>query len=280
MIIRITSTRVAIVTMLLLGTISLIASIGYNSSTLAFIGVGLVFWGGVLLYIRPQEYTKNVLLEAVLSPSLTTLYQMIRELGYKGDTTYLPPKYFANPETIKVYISRYKGRRLPTPEQTQLYDSQAIVRTPFGLLITPPGIQLSRLLEKSHGTSFIRTDFKSLQKDLPKIFVENLEIAENLELQVLIPGKEDYSASYTEMKSVGVRIKSTTVHARITKPIYNTAFKGPEESPQTTSSVGCPVCSAIAIAITKATCKPVRITDIKSSEDGNTLEANYKILEE
>jgi hypothetical protein len=43
--IRINSTGLAIATMLLPGTISLIASIGYNSSILAFIGLGLVFWG-------------------------------------------------------------------------------------------------------------------------------------------------------------------------------------------------------------------------------------------
>jgi hypothetical protein len=42
----------------------------------------------------------------------------------------------------------------------------------------------------------------------------------------------------------------------------------------------CPVCSAIAIAITKATGKPVRITDTKNSEDGNTIEASYEIIEE
>ena len=280
---RINSTGLAIVTMLLLGTISLIASIGYNSSVLAFIGLGLVFWGAVLLYIRPEEYTKKVLLEAVLSPSLTTLYQMIRELGYKGDTTYLPPKYFANPETTKVYISKYKRRRLPTPEQTQLYENQPLARTTLGILLTPPGTQLSKLLEKSLGTGFIKTDLKNLQQNLPKLFIENLEIAENLELQAendMTQRKEDYPASSTRMKRARARMKRTTVHAKITKPIYGNAFKEAEEPSQTTSSIGCPVCSAIAIAITKATGKPVRITDTRSSEDGNTIEASYEIIEE
>lgn len=261
--IRINSTGLAIVTMLLLGTISLIASIGYNSSVLAFIGLGLVFWGAVLLYIRPEEYTKKVLLEAALSPSLTTLNQMIRELGYKGDATYLPPKYFANPETTKVYISKHKHRSLPTPEQTQKYENQPIARTTQGMLLTPPGIQLSKLLEKSLGTTFIRTDLKNLQQNLPRLFIENLEIAENLEIRA----EDDMT-------------KSTTIHAKITKPFYADTFKEAEEPSQLTGSIGGPICSAIAIAITKATGKPVRITDTKSSEDGNTIEASYEIIEE
>jgi hypothetical protein len=201
---------------------------------------------------------------------------MIRELGYKGDATYLPPKYFANPETIKVYISNHKDTSLPTPEQTQLYENQPIARTTRGMLITPPGIQLSKLLEKSLGTSFIKTDLKNLQQNLPKLFIEDLEIAENLELQAendMTQRKEDYPASPT-------RMKSTTVHAKITKPIYGTIFNEAEEPSQIASSIGGPICSAIAIAITKATGKPVRITDTKSSEDGNTIEASYEILEE
>jgi hypothetical protein len=277
------STSLAIVTMLLLGVISLIASIGYNSSILAFIGLGSVFWGAILLYIRPEEYAKKVLLEAGLSPSLTTLYQMIQELGYKGDTTYLPPKYFTNPETTKVYISKYKRRRLPTPEQTQLYENQPLARTTLGILITPPGIELSKLLEKSLGTSFTKTDLKNLQQNLLKLFIENLEIAENLELQAendRTQRKEDYPSSPTRMERARARRKSTTVHAKITKPIYGTIFNEAEEPSQITSSIGCPVCSAIAIAITKATGKPVRIIDTKSSQDGSILEASYKILEE
>jgi len=273
---RIKPTTLATVTMLLLGTISLIAAISYDSLILAFIGLGLAFWGAILLYIRPEEYTRKALLEAALSPSLTTLNQMIQELGYKGDTTYLPPKYFKNPETTKLYISKYKNGTLPTPEQTQLYEDQHITRTTQGMLLTPPGIQLAELLEKSLGKSFTRTDLKNLQQNLPKLFMENLEIAENLELQAendTTQNKEDHQASPAQTKN-------TTIHAKITRPIYGTTLKEAEEPSQTAAPIGCPVCSAIAIAITKATGKPVRITETKSSEDINTVEASYEIIEE
>jgi hypothetical protein len=263
-------------TMLVLGTVSLVVSIGFNSSILAFIGLGLVLWGAVLLYIKPEEYTKKTLLEAALSPSFRALNQMILELGYEGDATYLPPKYFTDPEATRIWLSKYKYASLPTPEKIQPYEDQPLARTAQGLLLTPPGFEVSKLLENSLGKSFIKTDLKSLLQNLPKIFIEGLEIAENLELQAENGNskpKKDNTAYLTPMKN-------TILHARITKPIIINTLEGSEETSQITSSILFPFCSAIAIAITKATGKPVRITDTKSSENGETTEATYEILEE
>jgi hypothetical protein len=248
--------------MLTMGTIALVVSAISMSTILAFIGLGLVFWGAILLYIRPEEYTKRGFLEAALSPSLTTLNQMIQVFSYEGDVTYLPPKYFADPETTKIYISKHKNTSLPTPEQTKKYENQPVARTTQGMLLTPPGVQLSRLLEKSLGTTFIRIDLKDLQQSLPRLFIESLEIAENLEIRA----EDDIT-------------KSTIIHAKITKPFYADTFKEAEEPSRLIGSIGDPICSAIAIAITKATSKPVRIKDNKRSEDGNIIEASYEIIE-
>jgi hypothetical protein len=266
----------AIVTLLLLGAASLAASIRYNSSILAFIGLGLAFWGAVLLYIKPEEYTRKTLLEAAVSPSLTTLNQMIQELGYKGDATYLPPKYFTNPETTKICISNHKHANLPTSEQIQPYEDQTVARTPQGLLLTPPGIQLSRLLEKSLRKDFIKTDLKTLQQSLPDLFVEKLEIAQNLEIQAENNATQRKDNSPTLLNEA----KNTLIHAKITRPFYTYAYEEYEDPSRPTGLIGCPIRSAIAIAITKATGKPVRITGSKNSEDGNTIEATYEIIED
>jgi signal recognition particle subunit SEC65 len=262
--------------MLLLGAISLEVSICCNSTILAFIGLGVVFWGAVLLYIKPEEYTRKALLEAVSSPSLITLNQMIQELGYKGNATYLPPKYFTDPEKAKIYIPKQKSATLPTPEQIQIYEKQPVARTTQGILLTPPGVQLSKLLEKSLGTSFIKTDLRSLEERLPKLFIEDLEVAENLEIQAQdspTERKKDYPASATQRKN-------TTIRAKITKPIIGNMLKDAEGSSQRAGSIISPVCSAIAIALTKASGKPVRIADIKSSDDGNVVEATYEVIED
>ncbi|MCJ7424827.1 hypothetical protein MUP01_11265 [Candidatus Bathyarchaeota archaeon] len=266
----------AIVAMLVLGTISLVVSISYDSSILALVGLGLCFWGVLLLYITPEEFTRKILQEVSLSPALTTLNLMIQELRYKGNPTYLPPKYFTSPETTKVYVSKRKGANLPTPEQIQEYKDQPVARTKQGMLFTPPGIQLSKLLERSLGKSFIRTNLKGLQQNLPRLFIENLEIAENLEMQVeddLTRRKEDHHTSQTPTKN-------TIIHVRIAKPFCADISQEAEIPLSSVALVGDPISSAIAIALTKATSKPIRIMDTKNSEDGNVLEATYETIEE
>ena len=272
---RISLIHAAITAMLTLGVTAILTSIAYTSSVLAFIGLGLVFWGAILLYIKPEEYTKKVLLEAALSPSLTTLNEMIQEFAYKGDATYLPPKYFTHPGTTKIYVPERKDASLPTPELIQLYENQPLTRTAQGLLIPPPGIQLSKLMEEVLGTTFIKTDFKNLQQKLPKLFIEDLEIAEDLEMQ-----EENNPIDIKQNPVSDTEIKNTTIHAKITKPFYRDTFKDAEDPSQTTSSIGDPVCSAIAIALAKATGKPVRITNTKSIENRDMIEVTYTIIED
>jgi hypothetical protein len=87
-------------------------------------------------------------------------------------------------------------------------------------------------------------------------------------------------AENLELQTENDITQNTTISARMTKPFYAGIFKEAEEPPQGTSSIGGPICSAIAIAITKATGKLVRILGTRSSEDGNTLEVSYEIIEE
>lgn len=307
--------------MLTIGLLIFVSSLLANSSVAAIIALGLTFWGALLLYIRPQEPNRKTLIEAAVSPSLATLNELIQKLGYKGDIVYLPPKYFTNADTTKIYIARDKNGSLPTPEQTRTYENTSVSLAPQAMLLTPPGIQLSKLLEKAIGKDFTRTTLESLQQKLPKIFIEDYEIAENLEIKTAenitmhtttdttekTRVKQDHSqVSYcykcgtrlntdskfchfcgTQVAPVAaapprppaLRIASTTtvrnaaIHARITHPADGLAFK---EDP----SVDSPICSAIAIAITKATSKPVRIMNTETYDNGNIVEANYVIMEE
>jgi hypothetical protein len=233
------------------GVASLIVSIVYNSSILAFMGLGLTFWGALLLYLKTQEYAHKLLDTSVL-PSLHTLNQLIRELNYKGNPVYLPPNYFEDPEATKIYISKQKEAGLPKPEEIQRNESRLFVKNSEGILLTPPGAELTKIFERTLETSFTKLDLKSLEQNLPKLFVEDLEIAENLEFQM----KED------------------SVHLRITNSIY----KDLANLPHVLDKIGGPICSAIACAITKAAGKPVVIEKIETSEDGKTTDAKFRLL--
>lgn len=247
-------TKVSIWTFFIVGSVALFTSIVYVSSILAFIGLSLFFWGALLLYVQPEEYTKKALLDSAVIPSLETLNQIICELNYKGKVIYLPPKYLKNPEASKVYISKQK-EEVPEPELTLKHENQLFFGNPSGILLTPPGAQLSRLFEKRLDTNFTKTDLNYITQNMPKLLIEDLEIAENIEIE-------------TENNKIKIKITNSTF-----KEVHNGNNQLSHTYP-----FGCPLSSAIACALTKATGKPITIENTQASEDGKIIETTYQIL--
>jgi len=273
---RLTLQRTVGLAMLLLGLITLLLAIAYSSSIPAFIGLGLTFWGIILLYIQTEEYTKNTILNATATSLLTTLNQTIQELDYKGKAVYLPPKYLNDPEATKAYIPRLRTGKLPPPEQTQKLEAQPSQRNAQGMLITPPGAELTRLFEKTLGTAFTKMNLDDLQQALPKLLIEDLELATDLEIQ---------QTSSTVSRPVDpmitqVEIKHDRIHVKITSSAYADTCKTAQRLPTIHANIGCPLTSAIACAIAKTTGKPTTIENQQTSKDGQTTETEYRILEE
>ena len=155
--VRINPAKLTYSTLITTGAIALFTSIIYTSSILAFIGLGLLFWGIIFTYIRTEEYAKKILLDTTASSQQATLNHIIQELQYEGDAIYLPPKYFRNPETHKAYIPEQKNTQLPRPEQIQEHEQDFLIEKPPGVLFTPPGAELSKLFEKTLKTNFARS---------------------------------------------------------------------------------------------------------------------------
>jgi len=269
---KINSTKIVSLFLLSLGSIALTFSIIYASSVLAFIGLGLVFWGAITLYITPEKYVKQILLDSTIIPSLTNLNLILTELGYQGKAIYLPPKYLKDFETSKVYISKDKNTSLPTPEQIQEYENRLLVRNTQGIsqgiLLTPPGTRLMKLFEKTLKTSFTKMNLEHLQQKLPKLFIEDLEIAEDLEIQIINSSVQS------------IQIKNNSISIRITNSIYKDIHKEAEKLSHICCTIGCPICSAIACAMVKTIGKPITIERTQTSEDGKVIEAYYEIIDE
>lgn len=271
---KLSPTRLVSWFLLALGLIALALSIIYASSILAFIGLGLTFWGALTLYIASEKYVKQTLLDSTITSSLANLNQILTELKYQGKAIYLPPKYLKDFETSKVYISKNKNTKLPTPEEIQQQD-KIFLKNPEAALIIPPGFSLSKLFEKTLGTTFTKVDSEYIQQNLPKLFIEDLEIAEDLEIRIephKVARKIADSASVTQLKN-------DIIHVKITNSIYKDMCEEARKLPHTCGTIGCPLCSAIACALTKATGKPIIIEKIQSSEDDKIIEANYRVLE-
>jgi hypothetical protein len=259
--VRITPARLTGSILVAIGATALAASTVYASTILAFVGLGLVFWGIIFAYIQTEEYVKKTLLEATITPYLATLNEIIQGLEYKGDAVYLPPKYLSEPEAYKAFIPKQKETRLPKPEQMQKQEIQFyidFIEDPPAVLLTPPGAELTKLFEKTLQTNFIREDIQYIQRNMPKLFIEDLEIAQNFEME-------------TEKDKVLVKIENTAISGLSLKT---------EQTLSINSTLGFPVTSAIACALAKSTGKPVIIEKQETSEDGRNITIEYRMLEE
>ena len=267
-------TRVVGWLLLASGLIALAVSIIYESSILAFVGLGLTFWGPLLLYISPEKLVKQILLDSTIIPSLANLDQILTQLKYQGKGIYLPPKYFKDFETTKIFISKNKNTKLPTPEEIQPQGDKIFLRNPEAALISPPGLSLSKLFEKTLGTNFTKVDLKYLQQNLWKLFIEDLEIAEDLEMQT-----KDGEVSIETSESVFTTKKYKIIRVKITNPVFTDVCKEARKLSRICGAIGCSICSAVACALTKATGNPVIIENTDVSEDGKTIEADFQLLE-
>lgn len=273
--VRLTIQKIVGLTLMLLGLVALVLGIIYSSTVPTFVGLGLTFWGAILLYIETEEYTKTSVLDATTTSLLATLNETILELGYSGRATYLPPKYLNDPEATKIYIPRMITGRLPSPDQTQKLDSQASLRSTYGMLINPPGAELAKLFEKTLGTSFTRMNLESLIHTLPRLLIDDLEIASYLKIQP----SSGTSSVPADHATTQVETRKGKIHVSVTTAAYAETARMVQQLP-TYTSIGCPLTSAIACAIAKTTGKPTTIELIQISKNGRRTEIEYNIHEE
>jgi len=249
---RTNSAKVASSLMLLVGIILLIGSSFGASTVFAFVGISLTFWGALLLYIRPSKYVKSELLTASF-PSLANMDTLIQRSKTQGKAVYLPPKSLKNIESSIVLIPRHNPFKLPA---SQTDEDHLLKNNSEGLYLTPPGISLSQLFERTLGTSFTRADLQFLQDKLPKLFIEQLEIAEGLTIEA----------------------ENNTITVKLRKNVFSDMCHKTAELQRIHESIGCPLCSAIACALAKTTGKPITIDREQTS--GETTTIQYRILED
>jgi len=243
------------------GILALIAAVLNNSTILAFIGLGLTFWGALFFFVRPVRYVQSSLLDSTALPTYKTIDRIIADLRYKGRSHYIPPypKEVYLPEYLKglkdpvVFISADTGGM---PSLEELAKSKFLLANPNGICVTPPGLGILIQLEKELGKDASKLQLTELCETLPLVIVENLRLARELE----------------------VKVKENIVYLRMLDPIYKSLYAG-EENLKSIHLLGCPLASAIACALAKASGKIVTIQKVDASIDGQTVEVQYQMVE-
>lgn len=236
--------------LLALGLVALSISLFYSSSALAFAGLGLTFWGALLLYIAPAQQVSVKLMNAMMFSVLINIEQLMPNTARSQKGIYLPPKYLNDQKASLIFIPSKPGQTLPEP--VGLHDAHT-----DGVFLTPPGTELSQLFEKEFRKPFTETDFSHLQERLPRILVEDLGIARNMNLS-----KE-----------------GNTITAEITDHILIDICRETRKLQKTHMLTGCPLCSAIACALTKTTGSPLTIENENQSQDGKSTKVQFKLMD-
>jgi hypothetical protein len=240
--------------LLFTGLILLIPAFIYSHNVSAFIGISLVFWGALLLYIRPTRFIRKEILDSIITESLDSYNKLIVELGYEGTPHYISPSTILGLQKVVLYIPRSNHTLKPTDEQ--LSADEALISNPQSIKLTPAGLGLSRLIENELKTNFSYVDLDYLQNNLEKVLVEGLEISEAFQMEP------------TEF----------TVHVEIKGSVFFEAIQEQSEY-EKKMYIGDPLSSAIACILARSTRQHVVIENIQLEPKEKTIKIDFKLLE-
>ena len=227
---------------LLFSTLSSLA-LGVN------LGLGLILIGIIVGYITSQEFIKKKILTSQLTSTYAYLEENIKKIG-KFDNAIYYPSYLTKDNINTIILIKEINKTNSENKTTKSTKTKAYH-------IVPPGNELVQLFEKKLKTNFAKVDIAFLQKNLPTLITENLEIASNLQI--------------TQQEE--------TIHVEIENSIYNDYIFYQKFS-QILKTFGCPLSSAIGCAIAKATGKLTIITEYTTHEQQKSTNVTYNLLSE
>jgi hypothetical protein len=237
-----------------------VVSLMSGSSIICNIGLGLTFWGALMLLIPPPKHVEASFLITSVLPDYMTIDRMLSNLISKKEAYNIPscPRDIKLPEhlcglkqTVTFIPSEYTERLV---EIEDIARGKFLIERPKGLLITSPGAGLLDKIEQKSKTDFTKIPMSDLNDTLQNLLSE-LYLANEIDLTInendiiLEIDNSLYSDLYTEKYGL--------------KSIY---------------LLGCPLVNAAACAIAKSTGKPTAIQEIKIASNGKNISASIKIV--
>jgi hypothetical protein len=240
------------------GAFLLFFSIVEDMQVAAFIGLGLTFWGAVLALTRTGKYVESSLLDGAARSNYSTIDRMLNDLKYSGQGYYIPaypqdvvlPEYLKNLKESVVFISEvFDGK----PSIDELASGKFISAQTRGVFITSPGSGIMAQVEKQLQLDISKINLIELTEILPKCLTETLNLARNAEMTLL---------------PTGANFKATGI-------IYDSLYA--EAKPKSVSVLGCPLVSAVASALAKASGKTVVIKE-QTTAPSNSVSAVFNFV--
>lgn len=258
---RIPSGKIGL-TFLVPGALSIIFSILNDLQVLAFVGLGLTFWGALFFFVRPISYIRSSLLGSNVVSLYSNIDRIAKDLKITEKSYYIPPypKGVYLPEHLKalkdmiVYIPANSGVGLPSIEE--MAKGNLLLKNPNGICVSPPGLGLLHQFEKELGSDITKMELSELCEGLSQLILESFHLAKEIRMK---PGKD-------------------AVHVTIFNSAYKDLYRK-EENLKSVYFLGCPLTSAIACAIAKNTGKTIIFRNDQTSPDGEIMEVWYRFAE-
>jgi hypothetical protein len=246
---------------LVFGIFLLVFSVFISSQIIAFIGLGLTFWGALFNLIKTTRYIEVSLLETTTVPEYMNIDRIIADSPLRGDAFCLPSflkeGYFAEnlkglKETV-TFIPAEKNAGMVSIEE--LVKGKFQIENPKGVLMTSPGIGILDRIEQELNTDFEKISLEEFAEVLPQ-FLQKINLTKDAE--IAINGNE----------------ASLKIADSVYKNLYSKKY-----DLKSISTIGCPIVNAVACAIAKITGKPVSVQEIHTSQNGQSTTAIFKILQ-
>ena len=229
---------------LTLGVLSLLYSVIFVSQIMAFIGLGLTFWGALFALARSGKYVESSLVDCTAKSSYSTIERMVTDLKLNGKGYYIPaypeqsylPQYLGKLKEPVVYISENFNGKPPIDE---LAAGKFLSEKTHGIFLTAPGAGLMAQMEKRLKLDFSRIGLLELPELVPRCLTEQFNLAKSVNLSFFENGA-NFEAS-------GI--------------LYESLFRS-EVPLQSVIILGCPVVSAVASACAKSSGKIVIIKEL------------------
>ena len=246
--------------LLFAGILSFASAVLVNSQILAFIGLGLTFWGALFFFVTPVRYIDGSLLGSSTISSYQTISRIIRDLRLISRGYHIPP--FPRNAYIPDHLKRLKELVVFVPEATnverpsieEMAEGNFLLKNPKGILIIPPGAGILSRMESEFGVDFDSMDFATLRELLPRFLLEKFGLAKDLELS----------------------INENLVDVIVDGSLYNHLYTN-DPNLESINILGCPIISVVACVLAKATGKVVTLNTLQLFSNGQ-IKAQFNIV--
>lgn len=243
--------------LILAGAGAIAGSYFADSVVLTLAGLGLVFWGVIMLYISPGRFLPEKVVELMSISMSKSIDKLIVSLNYKGRTVFLHPRHLKGISQGYVFIPFEPRDEVLLPNDEALSEEKLVYDNPRGVFMVAPSQGLVELIEKELGANIATLDMAFLGEQLPKLLVNNLRLLDSMTIQ--------QNQSFTVVTMTG------EAAAKVCRTLTKETTIG--------AHFGCPLCASMGLIISKVAGKPVTIVENKVQEAQNVITTTYRTVE-